>query len=504
LAHALLYGARPMPPKMTKFTAPQKSLFFQLVAAAALLGASGAFFGSLSACGPRHTDLDESLLGPASSDDDFAAGRGQGLERAQGLARQAEVSCVDGSSCPEGVAMVVTASATGVEQCTGFLVASDLLMTSPDCLPADLRADGKDCGGRITAVFPADPRDSRAGNDPRRGRPAFTAECARVGYSAGDAHAFLNFATPVPRRPLEINSDGLPEGLQVRVAAVIPASPKKPIGEIQVQNCQVAQNSAVLPEFRSDANPIGVLGSTNEGGCSAGITHRGAAVLDEHGAVRAVVKSPFLGVSQIEASYSALLNQRQLGEFSLVTNLACTPLPRSLGGTHAGVSVPAACTQTREAPTGAAAVLTDAAMARALREIKATLLPWASDKNQRLGWKFPALLREASGKPVRPFPVCIANSGSWLSEYRQWAMFGRYRKDAQVDVQIPEYSVSYELNALAQTQQMVKRTDVRAVAFFSPSQLAETGATVVSIQSYATAGHPAVLLFPRTTLKKCE
>lgn len=461
---------------------------FKLSAAISLVVFSSFTFSMMSACGHKG---DESSQSDANREAG-ASGAGriptQGMLQAQRIAREAEVTCGDGVSCPEAIGMVVSTQESGVSTCTGFLIAPDLAVTSSLCVPADLRGGDASCGARMRILFPADPRGAFAAQE---------ADCASVSMQPGDSHAYLRLSAASSRRPLAVDASGLPDGDLVQVPVVSPVSSTKPIGEIQMLSCRVAQHSVVLPEFVSPFSPVASLA-----GCQVGSTHPGAPVLDGRGAARAVIKGGFGGVEQYQAEFQQLLGPRQVPDFAFASNFACIKTPLAAAS---GRALPRACAPSRgAAPAGLPRAITPALVAAAQSLLAKQSAAWRSEPSHKLRWEMPPVGADAVTPEVRPQPSCIANPDRWLGEYSRWYSLWGYDEDAQFELSVPRYRIHYELNEQLRPYAWVTPLgSVPVLVTIHPRDIAKKGSTSVLVQAKLPNGKAGATLFSSASLRKC-
>jgi hypothetical protein len=158
------------------------------------------------------------------------------LSDAQQLAAEAQVHCSDPSQCSPSVALLVNTTPTSANQCTAFLIASDIAATNAHCIPDDLKSNGASCKGRIALAFPAlgQYADVRTGcnevisvsqNDPKSGTK--------------QDYAFIRLDQPVQRPVLTITHSGFTDGANYTITKIDPYQGNGiPEGYMRQVNCK--------------------------------------------------------------------------------------------------------------------------------------------------------------------------------------------------------------------------------------------------------------------------
>lgn len=456
---------------------------FRIIAAIALVTVSCVLFTSLPGCGHADPVVTAQVSSQAS------VGPGNGLGHAQLLSGEAQVVCAENSHCPENVGMVVAAFEGGVVRCSGALIGPDLVVTSSRCIPLAISSNGAACGERVRFLLPA----LNSGSI-----PAQQARCGELIGSADPAvssYAFIRLAAPVQgRRPLALDTSGIQDAESFTVPVINPTSDTRPFGEVRVLKCKAYQRTAILPQFADDLSPVAALG-----GCLIGATAYGAPVLDQHGAIRAVIQSGTSpqDVQNDQLAYGPMLPNTQVEDFAFAANLACLQIPGA-----APRALPASCVSDEKilAPQDAVA---RAVTPSVLRVAQAGLVPkiaaWQASQGQKLLWGFSPLAVSVA-QTVEPHPACFANSADWLGSYRHWYTHGGYETDAELDLQIPRLRVEFDLSAVLQTVFSIQSTSADSVRLhFNPRDLAETGQSTVVLTSSANGAAIGGPLF----LKAC-
>lgn len=210
---------------------------------------------------------------------------------ADSIAASGQVACE--GACPTGLAMVSARfdrfNETRFNQCTGFLVAGDVIATNAHCLPSDLRRARTSCFGRIKVYFGA-----------QNGLPGEAIDCDSV-LSATDIEEDPN-AAAFAKRPdfallrlrdralyrasLPISRQGLPDRTTLSVWAVDPdLGAKRLRGIARLKTCTTNQMTVAAPLYTHD------FGAVAAATCSIRRGNSGSPALDAAGAVRAIVQN---------------------------------------------------------------------------------------------------------------------------------------------------------------------------------------------------------------------
>jgi hypothetical protein len=399
-------------------------------------------------------------------------------EDAAKLAMQAHVSCSPESDCPEPVGLVAAVfRAPGVSYCTGFLVDSDLALTSSHCVPEELRADGASCVGRIRMVFPT--TDSLAESD---------AGCSTVVHVSGTSpkgadpardfnYAFLRLDRKVLRAHFPLSADGLADGAPLLLSRVKMESASLPIGEIETERCRAVQNSAVLPSFSDARSPVAAVAECRVDASGLGAPLVGA----QDGAVHAMADFGFDGRDRMTAQYKSELGDDQVTDFLFATNLACVSNPLAPPAALSPVCKASAPASSSALPSFDS-LKTPALLAGARSQLGTLLSAWNADNSSRIRWKAQGPDAELAGQAF-PVPDCWLNPPAWLNTYRKpWVEGGGFKASAAMAVSLPAWETRFSMSGdLQAAAEVIALPETAFTVTFDPAQISRTGRSAVAL-----------------------
>lgn len=247
----------------------------------------------LSGCGRKS---DSNLSGNSSSDarpqssrapseDVLPVGRvsTEHLSNSIELIRRAQAFCDRNQNCPEGVAVVGVALERSAHQCTGFLVGSNLVMTSAHCLPNNL--DGVSCRSRISVVFPSIVRNQHRVRGIRVGCEEIVKRTIPSDPLRSLDFALIKTTAPVDRTPLRVNHDGVGDGQELKVWRAQFGNSTGIVGRISSTTCSVQRETVLSYGSDSSHNPIEVLVD-----CPIQEGNSGSPVLNSQGEVVGIIR----------------------------------------------------------------------------------------------------------------------------------------------------------------------------------------------------------------------
>ncbi|MGZ3708673.1 MAG: trypsin-like serine peptidase, partial [Bdellovibrionota bacterium] len=204
---------------------------------------------------------------------------------------QATVRCDDPAKCHSGIAMLVGVeqfdedgdTKWGVGECTGFLIAPDILATNSHCIADTLKdkGDGADCSGEAQIFFPA------FGNYAEK-----RVDCAKIlkASQIGSTHeapdyAFVKLSEPVTDREIiALDNSGFEDRQKIRIIKVDPTSKHKPVGSMTSNECIALRKTIILQSSDSALSPTLALGD-----CDVIHGNSGSPIFDEAGHARGIL-----------------------------------------------------------------------------------------------------------------------------------------------------------------------------------------------------------------------
>ncbi len=408
------------------------------------------------------------------------------------LIKEGGVVCTEGQVCPSSVGMVATPSPQGVGLCTGFLLGSDLLVTSSSCIPSDLK-NGLNarverslvpCSGRLTVFFPADSTTQL---------PAESRGCSEILGVTEEDVAFVRLSSSLGRKPYPISFEGLAEGLKIQMPYLTPLSEVKVLAELRVSECISIQGSLVLPSFDHPLRSQVVVA-----GCPAGNAASGAPLLDQGGNIRAVVRSPYRHEALIQSTFKALLGETEVAEFTQAANWACQQFPASLPQRR----LPSECSPSiTSAPVG----VLDDWVERANQDALGRLSQWQlTHGGVILKWKLPVLTQSQTSDVV-PLPDCFLDPQGWLQQYKHWYWAGGYEASTNFILILPRYRSSLLMNSFTQLSYRVDALpDLDVLVSFSPREIAEGEQSTLDVRMLSSQGRPGATLYAPKVIHRCN
>lgn len=199
--------------------------------------------------------------------------------------QKADFYCSNSSDCPSNVGLLFS-NVDGsdyrpkIAQCTGFLIAEDLVATNSHCIPDRLKSSKTSCDSQISIRFiGSSEKDS-------------IFDCKEIlDYSPlgifDPDYAFFKIEK-TGREPLLIHKEGLKDNEPIRIAKVTPLSTAVG-GRLEIENCKVGLGTLLNPKSTNSWSKTGVgLGCQATGGNS------GSPVLNEEGHVIGILQSKML------------------------------------------------------------------------------------------------------------------------------------------------------------------------------------------------------------------
>jgi hypothetical protein len=257
------------------------------------------------------------------------------------------VRCGSGETCPEAVGMWVQPIPKGrmPDQCTGFLVERDLVLTNHHCLPKDARHAHASCAGSRFYV----PRIGAVPPDSTGCREVVALSPTSERLDEPD-WALVRLERPLERTPLVLDRSGVQDldTLHAWVAEpdwVSIAARNLPAAEIRSVACVASRRTNVFRESESRADFTDPLSRKIPlASCPTWKGNSGSPALERRPdgtwAVRAVLdRSASTDALRHAIHHGGFpLLDTAVGDFAYATNTACIPWP----ATH---PTPAACLQ---------------------------------------------------------------------------------------------------------------------------------------------------------------
>lgn len=331
----------------------------------------------------------------------------ESLRAAQRRAQNVKLAC-EGGKCHQSVGLVSIVNKEengwGAGQCTGSLVAPDVVVTNGHCIPLDLKEPGADCRGRLWITFGDD-----AGLDKQLA-------CSKVLFRKKDTsfdgadYAFFQLEKRSNRPVLRHSREGIEANKQYFLHKVNPTRAGSDAigGNMEKVGCKAIHDS-VLFENLLDRQSQSVLFVD----CLVVPGNSGSPILADDGTVRGVIYAfvrPDKVQQMLDRNGSQLPSIQQLSPLNMGSNFACLQDPATVGGRP----LPAACNGQAER------------LREAKRQHEARLVAKLQPQAQRLiqnqqgsrtdikafGWTVRTSSTPTTGRVALGYPECVRASNA--------------------------------------------------------------------------------------------
>ena len=256
-------------------------------------------------------------------------------EEAIRLATEANVSCSD-DNCNESVGMLVIRDEENLFQCSGFLIAPDIIATNSHCIPDDIKNGISSCQGHIQVHFPsfgthayvtADCRDLIKASSLKGAVGESSASATLEGSTAAvitavaQDYAFLRLTQSVPnRKPLRPSQQGFKDSEEVTIYKVNPISNTRPNGEMEASHCQATYGTEIIPDFVESKFAI-----PSFTGCKIVHGNSGSPIVASDGTARGIIQA-IMNEDDLKETYPVDA-EHGFEPFSLGTSFSCINNP---------------------------------------------------------------------------------------------------------------------------------------------------------------------------------
>jgi V8-like Glu-specific endopeptidase len=248
---------------------------------------------------------------------------------AQRRAQNVRINCTDGTCNPSvGLVSLVSKQNSGWEvgQCTGSLVASDIVVTNGHCIPMDLNEPGADCSGRLWISFA-----NESGLDSQIACSKVLLRKKDGGFDGSD-YAFFQLEKRSNRPVLRHSRAGIEHGEQYSVHKVNPVRLGSEAigGQMEKVTCRAVGDSVIFDQVLNKQSHSYLFGD-----CQIVRGNSGAPILGKDGTMHGVIYSvvdPIKARKMLERNGSSMPPVDQMSPLSVGSNFACLQDPATIGG----------------------------------------------------------------------------------------------------------------------------------------------------------------------------
>jgi hypothetical protein len=350
--------------------------------------------------------------------------------RSAELIQAAQVSC-QSQDCPEAVAMLAAFEGNEAWSCSAFLVSPDTVATNSHCVPADLKAAGSSCSGRIRIHFP--------GGESLGCAQVLEASPLQAGQERPD-FAFLKLSHPASGAPLELDGSGIADQDELEVFKLDPShTPDQLRATLTRAHCRASMAPIFLPAYSDARNPVVAVS-----GCEIVPGNSGSPLLDAEGRVRGLIHATILK-DHLEPLLTGTPHDA-LEPMAVATNFSCVPAPGSEQGTGRQSRPPSRCVPPAAGPLLPLALSAENPDVRS--RTGSVISAWQRRGRAGLRWRLMRLPSEWKGtEKLVPAPVC----------YEREALDALPDAgELEIQVRAPVWDASLSLNAFAQPRHEIE------------------------------------------------
>lgn len=374
----------------------------------------------------------------------------------------ARAGCNTSADCASGVGLVVVGNPdnTTVSQCSGFLVAPDVIATSMDCLPEDLQEENASCTGRLRMAFP-----TSDGNSINVGCDQILSVAPESSSLYQQRYAFVKLWNPVYHDFYHLTHDGM-TGKPANFSLIaVDATQNPPM--VRSTSCPSVPNSALLLGNGTPSSPVFSFG------CLGAKENAGGMIVGNSKNARGIWYGPISQdpVHQIETVFTHHAAQTRL---SWVGNLACIQTPID----PAQFYFSSDCDATVDPSQLANQLLSvkSAFVSKYSGQADTQLNQWVqSNSTVFQQWQILSMNNELFAAPQ-----CFSRSdeNGWLKAYKKF--LGIYSSSAVLKMSIPTWNVDLMLDdVMTISGTVTQQGDVSAQLTFSPAEFNNTSQSSV-------------------------
>jgi hypothetical protein len=400
------------------------------------------------------------LYGCGAKDEEILSQEGSSSERGTGSQevdqfKDQNVFCYEGeNACPSSVAKVVSLKSGSVQQCTGFLVSNNLMVTAASCLPNHGKSEleGSRCDN-LYVIFPQ-----------TKNFPKLRIGCERIlKVSQTDKNldpalwghnvALIQLAGSTNREALTYSYSGLAENKKVEVWKVSTEHLANKDSFLKRYECNLIYKNYSNPIADHPMYPHQTIGNCLYKDRESGIYREEKTLFPGFMGGPVVVNNRVAGVISVPSiskeEFDNLKNQGKIHERSeqkplmFASNITCTENVL-ISASHPNCNITATEEDLRIKRQELLTQNTQAGVERA-REIVKDLTKL--DNTPKLQWmpNFSAMKNQKI--EVKHIPVCLSKPEKWLKDQKGFHVFILgFKKKGTMEVVIPGFEIRVKLN----------------------------------------------------------
>jgi hypothetical protein len=237
----------------------------------------------------------------------------------------AQLYCANSSECPDNVGYIVgiqeSGDETGVYQCTGSLIASDVVVTNSHCIPEGVKDGTAECSHLLGIKFPA-----------TNGHPEETAICDHLitassivdkgneGFLTKPDYAVFKLKSRLTRANFSLDRAGIKDGVSLTIYSVDPMSKYELRGRLVKRSCTSTKGSLMNPDDVDTFSDV-ILGFGSN--CDVHGGNSGSPAMGQDGKVVGLLHGGIKEGISLEDTIGYSNIESTLYKPAFITNLAC-------------------------------------------------------------------------------------------------------------------------------------------------------------------------------------
>lgn len=358
-----------------------------------------------------------------------------------------QYSAVCEEECHPSVAKLIVYNEGSEVTCTGTLVAPDVVVTSSNCLPRNLRLPSLSCVNNIYAIFPGS-----SSLKPQRVKCDIILSSTNLSGLRDPAlfksdYAFIRLSESVKRPVVEISNDGLEKNARYTAWKMENKRFSRSKSSVMKKDtCDVFYNSYANPFTRSKRSPMVTVK-----GCEIEEGSLGAPVISERNEILGLLSAPMDQglIKQLEKAELLSGDVDGVQNIQHVFNMGCSETPRRMRG----FALATECFRDIDI------VELNKLRNPMLRydnnhtqagDLQAHIISGLEEDMKYIKWNIRFInLAGNSGKAIARYvsPECFKNPEKWQREFRQgWIWRRRLKRKVQVETKHKRKFIEVKLN----------------------------------------------------------